>query len=141
MSELFLGLFVLSELIHFSFLVLFLFALIRIILVRYVPYTAMYVSLYIGIHAIYNGCPITTTQNFLAIGSGVIPVTNNDFLKGFLPEYEIQLRILVLFACTILLLLAYKQFKKLGVKPEYWMTFWYERKMNLNKLPIEMTSK
>jgi hypothetical protein len=137
MTEFFIYSYYLSEVFHGFFMFVFIWTLYIILTKKYTPFSNIYASMYLGIHAFYNGCPLTTFQNYLAERAG-FEVVDNIFLRTNLGSLELPLRILTLFFTLILLYSTYRNFLQFKIKPEYWTCFWLEKKFNKETIPPEI---
>ena len=109
----------------------FVWTLYRILKYKYTPYSGIYAATYIGAHAIYNGCPITSAQNYLLTMAGKGSETvDNIFLRTELREFELPLRALVLLCVLVLFYTSFKQFQQLNVKPKDYLSYWKENSFN-----------
>jgi hypothetical protein len=117
-----------SEAMHTFLFGFFIFCLIRIFFVKNTPFTQLFVASFFGSHTIYNGCPITSTQNFLLDKIGW-EFASNTFLRANLGTWELPTRILALVFCGILYFKVYKFFIK-NVPVEDWWKFWLEADYN-----------
>jgi hypothetical protein len=100
----------LLNLFHTTVFILFGFSVVRFFLVKYAPYSSMYMAMVAFIQAVYNGCPVTDIVNFFAVKSGV-PITSNEFLFIFFDWYWFS-RILMLFLSLLLLYNSYITWNK-----------------------------
>lgn len=122
-------LFWISEIFHFTLMILAFYCIYRTFRYKYAPYSGLYIVGYFGTHVIYNGCPITETQNYLALQGTIEPVANT-FLQIELGLWETPLRILVGSFLLILTWSIYKQFSELDIKPRHYLDWWNEPKLS-----------
>ncbi len=116
------------EIFHFLILVTFVICLIRVIRFPFSPYSALYASIYNGVHVLYGGCPVTELQNYLSLQTETITPIDNIFWRGIFgtdPEILNILRVVFGLFSLALVYLAYKQFMKIPV--DKWTTAWAEK--------------
>jgi hypothetical protein len=123
------GLFWFLESFHFIFFAAFFYALYRFIRYEVTPYSSLYFSSYFLVHVLYNGCPITATQNYVALRAISAPYNENLFLLTDLGQWESIARILGLVFTLTGLYVSFVQFKRLGVPPKDWLKVWRESKL------------
>jgi hypothetical protein len=129
MQDFYLISYYISEVFHSLFLVVFIYTLYQILSKKYTPYSNIYAGIYFGTHAVYNGCPISTLQNLLSQRAGLETI-DNLFLRAELGVWNLPLRILSLILVVGLFYNSYMTFKKLEIKPKYWLHYWLESKLN-----------
>jgi len=129
----------LAEFVHFSMFLMFFVTVIRTIILPKPAYSALYTGLYLGNHAFYNLCPISTLQNELAIQTGRDPI-NNTFFIGFFGNYNDLARIVIGIICVLLVYLAMQIFVTNKIKPEDWLIYWKERRLNIGELEADPRS-
>ncbi len=132
-KELYLTFYWLTESIHFLIFLAFFYCCYRIIRYTITPYSNLYVASYVGTHTIYNGCPITQTQNYL-LNMGGGKSADNLFWVGFFQGKTDFARMIFALLCLILFVSAVIQLHRLKLKTPYWYTFWLENKLNKNEL-------
>ena len=65
---------------------------------------ALYISIFFLIQSIYNGCPLTTIQNYFWIREGYLPVDNQFIFSELLPVNTILLRIVFSIISTLVII-------------------------------------
>jgi hypothetical protein len=129
------------EVIHFAMLTAFVYALYRIIRYKYTPYSFAWAGCYQLAHVLYNGCPITEVQNYLAFRANINGVSNEFWQGAFGSGEEVLIfRIFFGLICIMLLYTGFVQYKKLEIQPKYWVAFWQESKFNKNNFKLKHES-
>lgn len=118
-------LFWITEIYHASLFFLMILGVVKMIAKKYAPYSIIYVGLYNFVHALYNGCPISQLQNFF-LSSSNQTLVKNIFWFGYLGDLTNVFRVLFLFIGPLLFFTSYRQYIKLAIPLEDWISFWKE---------------
>lgn len=121
------------ELAHFTMFASFFYCCYRILRYSFTAYSNLYVGFYIGIHSLYNGCPITLTQNFLLQNSGK-NTSDSSFWNGLFTEKTELVRWIFLILCIFLIYWAFLQLQKWKIKKKFFFTFTLENAINRNQV-------
>jgi len=92
---------------HVSITWLFFVAFMLLLFTRHAPYSGFYVAALFFVQSIYNGCPFSDIENWLAVRVGYAAVSN-QFLFGVFEQYTLIARVICLILSLIILRYSYQ---------------------------------
>jgi len=104
--------------LHYFLTLLFFVCFIRLIFAKYAPYSAFYVASIFFVQAVYNGCPFTEIQSYLAVNAGYLP-DPNQFIFGAFESFLLPSRLVFLLLSTFIFTYSYKSWNKPAVNVNF----------------------
>ncbi len=117
---------------HYTIFILFTISLVRFFIYKHTSYSAIFIGTVGVLQSIFNGCPVTTLNNYLATKAGGIDLEDNSFWGGMFGEYTNLFRVITFGLSLIILYYAYKTWGKVVVKVNPSLVF----RKNLNSLKL-----